>query len=63
MAIIGGNVLYTTCRINEFGSGCQLYIDGSMSERLLGFTHLFANSMNWLITTGGVVIGPDDTQC
>jgi len=63
MANIGGNVFYTTCRTDEFGSGCQLYIDGSMSGRLQGFTHLFANDMNWLITTEGVVIGPDDTQC
>lgn len=63
MAVAGGQVLYTTCRLEEFGAGCQLYIDGSMSQPLQGFTHLFANNMNWLITTEGTVIGPDDVQC
>lgn len=63
MAVAGGNVLYTTCTPETFGAGCQLYIDGSMSQPLQGFTHLFANNMNWLITTEGAVIGPDDTQC
>ncbi len=63
MAVQGGNVLYTTCSLETFGAGCQLYIDGSMSQPLQGFTHLFANNMNWLITSEGVVIGPDDIQC
>lgn len=63
MAVGGEQVLYTTCALEAFGAGCQLYLDGSMSQPLQGFTHLFANNMNWLITTEGTVIGLDDIQC
>jgi len=63
MAVAGVQVLYTTCAPETFGAGCQLYLDGSMSQPLQGFTHLFANNTNWLITTEGTVIGLDDVQC